>query len=93
MKYNTLVNILTELEGPTTLTAKNVSLSVHSSNNLVESLNNAITRDISCNTDTPTGFRSIERSDEYDSLMITDLNNHISSPERKLKSKVLQTHF
>ena len=83
------MNILTELEGPTTLTAKNVSLPVHCSNNIIESLNNAITRDISCSTDTPTGFRSIERSDEYYSLLITDLNNHISSPGRKLKSKVL----
>lgn len=61
------MNIPSELEGPTTLSAENFSLPVYSISNFVESLNSTYTKDISYNTGTPTGFRSTASSNEDDS--------------------------
>lgn len=58
------MNIPTELEQPTSGSAKNVCVSVYPSNNFVKSLNSAITRDISSNTGTLIGFSSTESTNE-----------------------------
>lgn len=52
------MHIPTELEEPTSLSAENCSLPVHSSNNMSESLHSVIKRDVSCNTNTSTSIRS-----------------------------------
>lgn len=57
---------------------------------MVKSINTAITRGVSCNTDTLIGFRSTENINDCDALLISALNNYISSLERQLtESKVI----
>ena len=48
---------------------------------MVENINIVITWDVSCNTDTPTSFKSTENINDCDALLISALNNYISSLE------------
>lgn len=77
------MNIPTELEVPTSVRAENCGLLVYSSNNMVESLNNAVTGNVFCNTYTPTGVRGTENNNKYNSLLTTPLNNHICIRQRQ----------